>query len=299
MPPVATEEQTAAPSTSTAPETITPASTSSASDGVNTSVTPEPDLLTKVSQYKAPVTQDKIVNPPEQPELAAITDPVAKAAAQEAVERIRRGMQSDYTRKLEDAQRLVEQSKSWTPQRIKQELLSNPEFLAAAQMVEGNSNKSNSPSITKEEYSALTETEQQAVDKIPELQNEIQQMKEQAALDVLRTNINQRDTTLQTKYADYNPKEVSEDFTALSKMNIVDVREYIYKAKNHDKHVQSAYELGKLEGQGKLNNKLGVIAPTGTNSTNNIGVPTKNSGESDKAYFVRLGQFRLAQFNKK
>ena len=71
-----------------------------------TVVTPEPDLLTRVNQFKSPVTQDKIENPPEQPEFAGITDPLAKKAAAEAVERMRRGMQSDYTKKFEDALKL-------------------------------------------------------------------------------------------------------------------------------------------------------------------------------------------------
>ena len=72
---------------------------------------PEPDILTKVSQFKLPETQEPIINAPEQPELAGITDPTVKKAASDAVERMRRGMQSDYTKKLEDAQRLVNQSK--------------------------------------------------------------------------------------------------------------------------------------------------------------------------------------------
>lgn len=295
MPPVAIEQivSSAAPAANAVPETIVESPTTPV---VNAPATPEIDLLTKVSQYKAIPEPDKIINPPEQPEFAVITDPVAKTAAKEAVERIRRGMQSDYTKKLEDAQRLVEQSKSWTPQRIKQELLSNPEFLVAAQMIDNNNGSKNNPSMTAEEYSALSPTEKESVDKIPELQNEIQQMKEKAAIDVLRANITQKDTTLRVKYADYDSQEIDNDFNALSNMNIVDVREHIYKAKKHDEHVKAAYEMGKLEGQGKLNNKLGIITPIGTNMTNNAGVPTKNAGESDKAFFVRLGQYRLAQF---
>ena len=120
------------------PVVQTPVITSVETPVVTPTETPAPDLLTRVSQFELPKSQDKIENPPDQPELAGITDPVAKKAAAEAIERMRRGMQSDYTKKLEDAQKLVNQSKSWTPQRIQQELLTNPEFVSAAQMIQGN-----------------------------------------------------------------------------------------------------------------------------------------------------------------
>ena len=82
----------------------------------------------------------------------------------------------------------------------------------------------------------------------------------------------------------------------MQKITPADAREYLYKAKNYETNLKKAYELGKQEGQGKLNGKLNIIAPQGSNITSQEGVPTKITGESDKAYFVRLGQFRLAQF---
>lgn len=261
---------------------------------VNPETAPEPDILTKVSQFKLPENRDKIENPPEQPELAAITDPVAKKAAAEAVERMRRGMQADYTKKLEDAQKLVNQSKSWTPQRIQQELLNNPEFLSAAQMVEGT--QKNDRQLTQDEYSALTEPEKAKLNSITNLEKELQQMKNNTAQEQIKTSISQKDTTLRGQYADYNSEEINQATVNLAKLNLADVREYVYKATMHDQHVKSAYEMGKLEGQGKLQTKLNTITPTGSTITSNEGVPTKATGESDKAFFLRLGQFRLAQF---
>lgn len=262
---------------------------------VNPTMTPEPDILTKVSQFKLPDNQDKIENPPEQPEFANITDPVAKKAAAEAVERMRRGMQADYTKKLEDAQKLVNQSKSWTPQRIQQELLTNPEFLSAAQMIQGQE-KPKERELTQEEYSALTDKEKSELEAIPQLKNELQQIKNNAAQEILRSNIVQKDVTLRSKFSDYDSKAIDEATVNLSKLNLADVREYVYKATNFESSVKKAYEMGKLEGQGKLQTKINTITPTGSNITNNEGVPKKSSGESDKAFFVRLGQFRLNQF---
>jgi hypothetical protein len=203
-------------------------------------------------------------------------------------------MQSDYTRKLEDAQKLVNQSKSWTPQRIQQELLTNPEFVAAAQMIQGTQN--NDREITQEEYSALTETEKAKFNMIPQLQNEIQQMRNQTANQQLLASINEKDITFKQKYPDYDPVKINEAAQRFGKLTPAEAREYIYKADMHDINVRKAFEMGKLEGQGKLQNKLDIIMPQGSTVTSNESVPKKNAGESDKAFFVRLGQFRLAQF---
>ena len=259
----------------------------------------EPDLMTKVTQFKP--TQEKVItNPPDQPELAAITDPVAKKAAQEAVERIRRGFQSDYTRKLEDAQKLVEQTKTWTPERIQKELLENPNFLQAAQMVTAsNPANPNDRPLTQEEYSALTDTEKSRLNLVPQLKNEINQLKQDNLNKAIWSEINYTDGTLKSKYADYNPEQINKAFSDLAGLNAAQVREHIYKAQLHDEHVKSAYEMGKQEGKSLTQSKMNVISPDGTTATNSDGLPTRQKGESDQAFFVKIAQFRLAQSRKR
>jgi hypothetical protein len=257
--------------------------------------TPEPDLLTKVSQFKLPEVQEKIENPPDQPEFANITDPVAKKAAAEAVERMRRGLQSSYDKKLQDAQALVNQSKSWTPQRIQQELLTNPEFLSAAQMIQGQQ-APQERQLTQEEYSALTESEKNQLAAVPQLKNELLQMRNQAQHEQLMVSINQKDLTLRQKYGDdYNPQLVNEAAQRFGKLTPADAREYIFLADNALKMIQKAHELGKLEGQGKLQTKINTITPQGSTVTANDVLPVRQKGQSDQAYFVQLAQFRLAQ----
>lgn len=274
----------------TAPETIAPAQTSE-----SVVATPEPDLLTKINQFKLPETQDKIENPPEQPELANIKDPEAKKQAQEAVERIRRGLQSQKDKEVQAAQELINKSKNWTPQRIQQELLTNPEFVAAAQMINGQVTPTK-PIDDVNAYSVLSEPEKAKVDLIPGLKAELEQMKQKAANDEIRTAISQKDLTLRTTYADYDSKAVDEACVRLGQMNLADVREFVFKAINYEKNSMKSYEYGKLEGQGKLNSKLNIIAPQGSTVTTNPDKPTKQQGESDKQFFVRLGQYNLAQF---
>lgn len=260
---------------------------------VNPPATPEPDLLTRVNQFKLPENQDKIDNPPEQPELSGITDPVVKKAAAEAVERMRRGMQSDYTKKLEDTQKLVNQSKSWTPQRIQQELLTNPEFLSAAQMIQGT--QTNDRQLTQEEYSALTDNEKNQLAAVPQLKNELLQIKQQAQHEQLMASITQKDLTLSQKFPTYDPVKVNEAAQRFGRLTPADAREFIYKADNFETEVRKAYEYGKLEGQGKLQTKINTIAPQGSTITSNEGLPTRQKGESDQAFFVKLAQFRLSQ----
>lgn len=258
--------------------------------------TPEPDLLTKINQFKLPETQDKIENPPDQPEFASITDPVAKKAAAEAVERMRRGLQSSYDKKLQDAQALVNQSKSWTPQRIQQELLTNPEFVTAAQMVNAQQTNTNDRPLTPDEYSALTDNEKATLAKVTMLEKELNNQKQQVNQEQIRTAITQKDVTLRSTYVDYDSKAVDEACVRLGQMNLADVREFVFKAINYEKGNLKSYQMGKLEGQGKLQTKINTITPQGSTALAQDGVPTKQAGESDKAFFVRLGQFRLNQF---
>lgn len=276
------------------PVVNTPVTTAMETPVVNPETAPEVDILTKVSQFKLPV-QDKIDNPPEQPELAAITDPVAKKAAMEAVERMRRGIQSSADKRIEEAQKLVNQSKNWTPQRIQQELLNNPEFLSAAQMIQGQA-PVKERELTQEEYSSLTDSEKAKLNSVTKLEAELNQMKQNTSQEQIRNAISQKDVTLRSKFSDYDSKSIDEATVNLSKLNLADVREYVYKATNYENNVKKAYEMGKLEGQGKLQTKINIITPSGSTVVNNEGVPTKNTNESDKAFFVRLGQFRLNQY---
>jgi hypothetical protein len=279
-------------------EPVVTAPVTTATPTVDTSVkveaAPELDLLTRVNQFKLPDAPEKIENPPEQPEFASITDPVAKKAAAEAVERMRRGMQADYTKKLQDAQNLVNQSKSWTPQRIQQELLTNPEFLQAAQMIQG-TQAPQERQLTQEEYSALTDAEKQQLAAVPQLKNELFQMKQQAQQEQLLSSISQKDLTLRQRFPNYDPLKVNEAAQRFGKLTPADAREYIYKADNFETEVKKAYEYGKLEGQGKLNSKLNALSPSGVSTTSNEGLPVRVKGESDQTYFVKLAQFRLAQ----
>lgn len=272
-------------------------------DTVKVAATPEPDLMTRVTQFSKTQNkpQDNIQNAPEQPEFESIQDPVAKEAAKQAVERMRRGMQSEYTRKLEDLNKNVpERMQNWSPERIQRELLNDPQFLQAAQQIAqgSNANPVNS-GLTEEQYSALTDSEKQKLASIPMLQNEINTLKQNNAQSAIRSQIAATDAQLQTKYTDYNPVQINEAIEKLGSLSMADIREWVYKAQFHDDHVKSSYEMAKQEKLGLIQEKINAITPSGTNTVNNDGVPTKNAKETDQAFFVRLGQFRLEQSRKR
>ena len=110
-------------------------------------------------------------------------------------------------------------------------------------------------------------------------------MKNQATNDQIRSAITQKDSTLRTKFSDYDSKAIDEACVELGKMNLADVREYVYKATHYEIKIKDAYEMGKLEGQGKLQTKINTITPNGSTVVNNEGVPTKQTGRnSDKSF---------------
>lgn len=249
----------------------------------------EPDLLTKVTQFKSQTAASEIKNAPEQPEFEAIKDPVAREAAKQAVERMRRGFQSEHTKKMEEAQRIVEQSKNWTPQRIQQELLNNPEFLSAAQQIASMQNPSNS-GLTDAEFSALTPSEKA---EIASLKSELSQMRENNNQSAIRADISQSDAKLQARFSDYNPVEIDNATKELAGLTLAGVREHVYKAKMHDAHVKAAYEMGKQDGRGITQTKINGISQDGISSNANDSIPTKDNGETNQAFFLRLAKRNL------
>ena len=122
-------------------------------------------------------------------------------------------------------------------------------------------------------------------------------MKQQNYQNALLASISQKDITYRQKYGeDYVPEKINEAAQKFGKLTPAEAREYIFMADNYERAVAKAHALGKLEGQGKLNSKLNIITPQGNTITSDTTKPVKETGESDKNYFIRLGQHNLAKF---
>lgn len=263
----------------------------------------EESLTSKISKFKQQIAQ----NPPvvstdsvmlDQKMIDAITDPKTKEAAQNFY----KSVQGDYTKKTQtiaeqrkEFETKLEQMKTWSPERIQNELLTNPQFLQAAQLVAGtNSNRNPSNSgLSDEEFSALTDREKAEITALKTTVNSLQQANYQAV-------VSQTDAQLQVKYGnDYNPSVVNDGLVKLSNMQPHELREYVHKALSHDKDVEAAYQLGKQEAVQLNQNRMNTITLNGNQVVSNDGVPTRQQGERGEDFFQRIAQFRLAQSRKK
>ena len=262
---------------------------------------PEQDLITKVTQFKKaepPATgenqnQNAVDINFDYKELEGIKDPIARDIAMKAY----KSMQAGATRKFQEVsalkkeaeelkrsveQKMIEMS-NWTPERIQKELLNNPGFLEAAQQVSG---------VKNVESESLLSEEDRA--KINGLENELKVLKQ--------TNYNsiiaQEDASLQSKFADYSPSKVNDALASLASMPPHKLREWIYKAVYHDDHVKSSYEMALQESRKINQEKISAFSIEGNQADVDMNTPSKQKGESDVDFFVRLAKSRKAQLQK-
>ena len=255
----------------------------------------EPDLITKVTQFKKPEPtkiQEGIDIGFDFKELENIKDPVAKEIALKAY----KSMQSGVTKKFQEvaeikrnAEQKLQEISTWTPERLQQEL-KNPDFLRVAQQITETLNQ-NPKGLTDDELSVLTSEEKA---ELTLLKNDINLLKQSNFSSLMA----QQDAHLSSKYADYNPTHINSIINEMNSGKIIATREHIYKAFLHDEHVKAAYELGKQETAQLKQEKINAISTGGFQAVNSSDIPQKNKGERDESYFLRLAQGRLAQFRK-
>ena len=269
---------------------------------------PEVDLITRVSQFKkTQVAQPAKSNVDigfDYKEIEGIQDPIAKEIAIKAYKSMEAGVQKKFQdlasqrREVEaQQQQMVESAKNWSPERIQNELLSNPQFLQAAQAVAGNS--SNQSNLTEEQYSALTENEKSEFSAIKSqnsvLANEINSLKQVN----YQAIVAQKDVNLQAKYPDYNPVEIDNTIKQLATMSPLDIREHVYKSIRHDEDVKAAYELGRSESKQLSQQKINAFAPNGSTMNNSGDFPVRDKSDNDMSWFSKIANYRLAQSKKR
>ncbi len=260
---------------------------------------PVKDLITRVSEFKkSKATAISTTNDNntffDYKEIEKITDPTSRKFAEDAY----KSMQSGFTKKTQEIaetkrqlDQKVSEMQNWSPERIQRELLNNPQFLTAAQQIAQVNNPPNS-GLTDEQFSALTPQEKAQIDALKSKINTLEQSNFQAT-------VAQRDSQLQTRYPDYNPAQIDETIRNLAQMNPLDIREHVYKSLKHDEDVANAYELGKQEARGLNQERISAITPNTTTSTNSDGLPAREKSDTDQTYFMKLANFRLAQFKNR
>lgn len=249
-------------------------------------VKPEQNLVQQVSNFKKP-QEPAIEVTSDIKEFDDIKDPAAKEIA---IKRYK-SLQGDYTKKTQelaqqrrDFDAKLQDMSKWSPERIQRELLNNPEFIKAAEVV-ARDMSSNPKGQSNEEYSALNDIEKAKLDKVSALERELNTIKQAGFMSSLQS----KHTELSTKYGDYEPQVIDQKVEELSRLAPQDILEYVYRAVNYEKNMQGAYELGK-ESAKKLNQeKINSFSPEGFTSSNNTEV-SKEKGESDQNFFLRLYQ---------
>lgn len=271
--------------------------------------TPEPDLITRVSQFKKEepkqttnpeegkqTGEEKAVVEPEFDfkEIEKIPDPAAKEYAEKAYKSFQRGFNQKFQeisalrKELESERQKLQQTQpsNWTPEKI-QSLMQDPQFVNAAKVVVQNQNPTTS-GLTDDQYSALSDVEKK---QLQDMRQELGQLKQQNFIQQIR----QQDETLKTRYANYEPQAVDIITSDLLTGKVQATREDLWKVYDYDKAVQRAYELGKQDKLKDTQEKVNSMSFEGVNATGNKEIPKAESNESASSYFGKLVMNNIAK----
>ena len=269
------EEQVEPNISQTAEQSLTPVEQGEATQQPNSD-----NLLQRVSEFmsdKAPESEAQIENKQgefNQNDIDAIQDPQAKEYAQKAY----KSLQGDFTKKFQELSALrkefeqARENKNWTPERV-QSLLSDQEFVSAAQQVAGEPAKN-------DDYSVLSESEQAKINKITELENEMNTLKQQSQL-TIRSQETER---LKGKYPNYNSDAmdtITKEF--LDKKRVFNLED-IWKSYNHDNAVEAAYKMGLTDkNAGNIEKTQAMSGPGNTVVGGNV-QPERGENESNRNF---------------
>lgn len=181
-----------------------------------------------------------------------------------------------------------EMNKPWTPSRI-QELMNRPDFIQAAQQAAQVSAPENWTG-TNDQWSNLSQSEQAQFRQLAQSQKALEAQ-------LTQMQLSQVDEKLRTRFPDYNPQDVDTFIKdALDgRISNDQLREFVYKAKNFDRHVEESYKYGLKDRNGNIQEKLNGSTNLGLSSTLAEEKPTKKEGESGHEFFKRLTLFNLGQ----
>jgi hypothetical protein len=267
-----------------------------------TTITKEPELVTRVSQVKVEKAEEKETKPTGETEIKEpefdVTeiekikqkDPEAGAWAEKAYKSFQKGFNNKYQEIAELRKKLETQAKpepiAWTPQRLQQEI-NKPDFVSAAQEVVKNQNPEGS-GLTDVEYSTLSEKEKQ---KLQNMEKEILILKRENTLAQMKA----QDEQLKVKYANYDPKAIDIITADMIAGRVQATREHLFKVLDYEDAVHRAYELGKQDKQLTNEEKVTSMSPEGTTAQATEGAVEREKNETDRAWFIRNALNRLAK----
>lgn len=259
---------------------------------------PKEDILQRVSKVAV-----KPNEPSESPKVTVsmddIKDPIARQVLEKRLAEANESISKTFGQVGADKAKLMKQveelqgkiNQTWTPQRLQQEL-SRQDFVQAAQALQAQA-PPNGWDGSQAEWSALTPNEKQQFQNIVANQNNLAQQMN----GLLQSQV---DTTLKTKYPDYDPTQVDSFYRESQEGRVQPdrIREMIYKALNYDTHVQRAYDFAVQDKTSLNQDRVNGMTPNASPTTLSANKPEKQPGESSQSWLSKVTKFNLEQVAK-
>lgn len=229
-------------------------------------------------------------------EIENIQDPVAREYAEKAY----KSYQKEFNRKFQEMAELRKSMESsshkspfemdWTPEQV-QALTQNPRFLQAAQQVAGQTDYSQSD----DDYSALTEREQAAIKKVEMLEKQMSQWQQSQTMQELK----KQDEQLAQTYSSYNPQAVDTLTADLIQGKVQADRSSLWKVIDYDDNAKRAYELGRQDERGGVQEKAQSLSMQGQQVVRTPVDMTAEEGQSSKQLWRKIMGQVLSDSNSK
>ena len=239
---------------------------------------PEQDLITRVSQVKAPEQVKKELDDKFNiNDLDATIEKLPDPAVKEQVLGLKKSLLKGENQKYQEIANLRKQyeselakANSWTPEKV-QGLLNNPDFVNAAQSV---------VTPQQENTSMLSVQEKQLLEENNKKVNTLLQQN-------LQLQRVQQDNQLKTRYANYQPEVVDNVFNELYTGKLQATREDLWKVIDYENAVRRAYELGQQDKNQQNQERVqGMTLATGMNMSQPQSIE-KQKGETIQNFLLR------------
>lgn len=259
---------------------------------VSTPQPKEPDLVTRVSQFK--VEAPAKAEPLDTEEKFDFKELEAEAEKNPVLMKAYKSLQRGFNTKFQELAEIKKslqpkaEPSNWTPEKV-QSLMSDPAFVQAAQALAG---PVQSKEPTDEEYSALQPHEKQ---KITQLEQELAAIKNQTLKAQSEAMRIKQDQEIAQKYGNYQPEAVDIITADLLAGKVQATREHLWKVVDYDDAVKRAYELGRQDRQLDTQEKVNSTSFSGVNAVNTTEPPKAVPGETNRAFWNRIATKALSE----
>lgn len=180
----------------------------------------------------------------------------------------------------------------WSPERV-QQLLNDKEFLNAAQSVLGNQSQT-----LEDDGEYVPESVKQKLAKLEQENSQFKQQWNQFSQQQTMAQRVQEHERLKERYGNYDPQKVDELINGLIQGKVQAGPEAVYKAYYHDDNVKRAYEMGRRDAMGGVQERQ----QASSFSSNSVQRPNSEiepeKGETNKQFWNRIVNNKLSQLRK-